>query len=112
MKSFVIAAASAAFLSGCMDTTTSSSSSANRMVQIGNTTGVTMTRFFASNTSRSSWEEDILGSNVLGSGRSLNVNIDDGTGACLFDLKAVFADGDVVVENDFNVCTRSSWTVS
>ncbi|MEE9428082.1 MAG: hypothetical protein V3V25_08045 [Paracoccaceae bacterium] len=109
MKHFAFIAATAVFLGGCMDTSTGSS--ANRLVQIGNTTGVTMTRFYASNTSRSSWEEDILGADVLGSGRSVNVDIDDGSGACMFDFKAVFADGDVVVQNDFNVCTRSNWTV-
>ncbi|MEE9388790.1 MAG: hypothetical protein V3U96_09265 [Paracoccaceae bacterium] len=110
MKHFAFVAATAVFLGGCVETTTTASS-ANRIVKIGNTTGVTMTRFFASNTSRSSWEEDILGANVLSSGRSVNVDIDDGTDSCLYDLKAVFADGDVVVQNDFNVCTQSTWTV-
>ncbi|PHQ97601.1 MAG: hypothetical protein COB40_03785 [Marinosulfonomonas sp.] len=86
-------------------------SSANRVVQIGNTTGVTMTHFFASNTSRDSWEEDIFGSDVLPSGRSMNIDIDDGSGACMFDLKARFADGDEIIERGYNVCTRSTWTV-
>ncbi len=110
MKIFAVAAVGALFLSACTDTQTSVS--ANRMVTIGNTTGVTMTRFYASNITRSSWEEDIFGSDVLPSGRSINVNIDDGTGACLFDLKAVFADGDVVTQKNFNVCVESRWTVS
>ena len=110
MKHFAFVAASAVFLSACADVPTTSS--ANRVVQIGNSTGVTMTRFYASNTNRNSWEEDIFGADVLSSGRSINVDIDDGSGACLFDLKAEFADGDVVIENDFNVCTRGSWTVS
>jgi len=110
MKHFAFVAASAVFLSACADVSTTSS--ANRVVQIGNSTGVTMTRFYASNTNRNSWEEDIFGTDVLSSGRSINVDIDDGSGACLFDLKAEFADGDVVIENDFNVCTRTNWTVS
>ena len=109
MKHFVLVAASALFLSACVEGSTSSS--ANRVVQIGNTTGVTMTHFYASNTSRDNWEEDILGSDVLPSGRSLDVNIDDGTGACMFDFKARFADGDEVIERGVNVCTRSTWTV-
>ncbi len=109
MKHFILVAASALFLSACEDVATTSS--ANRVVQIGNTTGVTMTHFFASNTSRNSWEEDIFGSDVLPSGRSLNVDIDDGSGACMYDFKARFADGDEVIERDVNVCTRSTWTV-
>ncbi len=109
MKHFVLVAAAALFLSACEEGV--SSDSANRVVQIGNTTGVTMTHFFASNTSRDSWEEDILGADVLPSGRSLNINIDDGTGACMYDFKARFADGDEVVERGVNVCTLSTWTV-
>ena len=112
MKAILSLTAAAFFLTGCIDTTTTTVTTAqNRVVTIGNYTGVTMVRFYASNTSRSSWEEDILGSSVLPSGRSVNVNIDDGSGACMFDLKAVFADGDELIENNFNVCRQSSWSV-
>ena len=110
MKHFALIAAAALALSAC-ETGGTSTSSANRHVQIGNTTGVTMTHFYASNTSRSSWEEDILGNDVLRSGRSVDIDIDDGSGACMFDFQARFADGDVVYQDDFNVCTRSNWTV-
>ncbi len=105
----ILAVAGLIPLAACMDTTTVSS--ANRHVIVGNFTGVTMTRFYASRTTTNSWEEDILGSSVLASGRSVDINIDDGTGACLFDLKAVFADGDVVIREDFNVCRESNWSV-
>lgn len=110
MKHYAFILAGALALSACDDGATGGSS-ANRHVQIGNTTGVTMTHFYASNTSRSSWEEDILGNSVLRSGRSVDVNVDDGSGACMYDFKARFADGDEVTENGFNVCTRSTWTV-
>jgi hypothetical protein len=110
MKLFAFAAVSAVFLSACADVSTISSR--NRIVEVGNETGVTMTRFHASNTSRTKWEENIFGTDVLATGRSINIDIDDGSGACMFDLKAEFADGDIVVENDFNVCTQASWTVS
>ncbi len=110
MKSLLAIAASTLLLSGCVDMTTATVA-ANRHVLVSNQTGVTMVQFFASNISRSTWEEDILGANVLPSGRSVDINIDDGTGACLFDFKAVFADGDVVIENGYNVCTGVTWTV-
>ncbi len=112
MKAIFSLIAAAFILTGCIDTTTTVVSTGyNRVVTIGNYTGVTMTRFYASNISRTTWEEDILGSSVLPSGSSVNVNIDDGSGACLFDLRAVFADGDEVIENNFNVCRQSSWSV-
>ena len=110
MKSLLAILASTVFLSGCLDTVTTAST-ANRHVLVSNRTGVTMVQFFASNSARSSWEEDILGTNVLPSGRSVDINIDDGSGACSFDFKAVFADGDVVVENGYDVCRQATWTV-
>lgn len=76
----------------------------NRRVRIHNTTGWTMLRFFASNTSRSDWEEDILGDDVLANNASIVLNIDDGTGACLFDFKAEFTNGQELIRNNVNVC--------
>jgi hypothetical protein len=55
---------------------------ADRRVRVVNGTNVTVTRFYASNTSRGDWEEDILGSSVLPAGHSVMINIDDGSGAC------------------------------
>ena len=76
----------------------------NRRVRIHNTTGWTMLRFFASNTSRSDWEEDILGDDVLANNSSIVMNIDDGTGACMFDFKAEFTNGQALIRNNVNVC--------
>jgi hypothetical protein len=76
----------------------------NRRVRIHNNTGWTMLRFYASNTGRSSWEEDILGDDVLANNASIVMNIDDGTGACTFDFKAEFTNGQSLVRNNVNVC--------
>ena len=65
----------------------------DRRVRVVNGTNVTVTSFYASNASRGSWEEDILGSSVLPAGRSVMINIDDGSGACMFDFRAVLANG-------------------
>jgi len=78
--------------------------SQDRRVRIHNNTGWTMLYFYASNVSRSGWEEDILGDDVLSSGSSIMMNIDDGTGACRFDFKAVFTNGQELIRNDINVC--------
>jgi phosphate-selective porin len=76
----------------------------NRRVRIHNNTGWTMLRFYASNTSRTDWEEDILGDDVLANNASIVMNIDDGTGACLFDFKAEFTNGQSLIRNNVNVC--------
>jgi hypothetical protein len=83
----------------------------NRRVTVINDTSTTMWSFYASNVGRLSWEEDIFGPSVLHSGRSVVVNIDDGTGYCLYDLKAVFSDGRQAIRHNFNVCEMVSWTI-
>ena len=85
-------------------------SAADRNVDIVNQTGRTMVHFYASNSGTDSWEEDILGHDKLANGDTQPVNIDDGTGACRFDFKAVFADGSSSVRRSVDVCKVSSFT--
>jgi hypothetical protein len=82
----------------------------NRVVEIVNNTGVTLMEFYASNVDRSTWEEDILGADVLPSGYSVDIDIDDGSGQCLFDFRAVFEDGDEVIDEAVNVCEVATFT--
>lgn len=82
----------------------------DRRVLIVNNTGFTMVEFYGSNVGSDSWEEDILGFDVLPSGTSVNVNFDDGSGYCQFDFKAVFDDGDVVTAKRINICEIGRYT--
>lgn len=81
----------------------------NRRVRIINETKHAMMRFYASNIGRTSWEEDILGQSTLAPGASVVINIDDGSGYCLYDFKGVFDDGDEVVQNRIDVCKIESF---
>ena len=76
----------------------------NRRVRIHNQTGWTMLRFYASDSRKTSWEEDILGSSVLNNGRSVTINIDDGSGACIYDFRAEFTNGQALERMNINVC--------
>lgn len=78
---------------------------ADRRVEIVNRTGVTMSAFHASRASTSDWEENIIKGRPLRSGQSIIIDIDDGTGACKFDFKGTFTDGEEVVSEDNDVCT-------
>ncbi len=89
---------------------TTGANAANRKVDIVNKTGMPMTHFYASNTGTNSWEEDILGQDVLDNGETFEANIDDGTGACRFDFKAVFSDGESLVRRGINVCQIGTFT--
>ena len=82
----------------------------DRHVAVVNGTSHTMVSFFASNTGTNSWEEDILGVDTLAAGDTANIDVDDATGACHFDFKAVFDDGTSSVAHDINVCTTVSYT--
>ncbi|NGQ91989.1 hypothetical protein G5V65_13885 [Rhodobacter sp. HX-7-19] len=82
----------------------------DRRVTIVNNTGFTIVRFFGSNTGSKSWEEDILGEDVLPSGSSVVINFDDSTGYCMFDFRAEFEDGDVLERAGVNICEIATFT--
>jgi hypothetical protein len=82
----------------------------DRHVVIVNNTSYTINEFYASSVGVNNWEEDILGKHVLKPGQSVNINVDDGTGYCKYDFKAVFDDGDEVVKNRVNVCEVGTFT--
>ena len=81
----------------------------DRRVRIINETKHTMMRFYASNVGQTSWEEDILGQSTLAPGSSVVINIDDGSGYCLYDFKGVFDDGEEVIQNRIDVCKIESF---
>ncbi|MBI1212134.1 MAG: hypothetical protein GC190_11770 [Alphaproteobacteria bacterium] len=82
---------------------TSAFADANKKVKIINETRHAMVQFHASRVGTNSWEEDILGRDTLGVGRSVVVNFgtDD---YCLYDFLGVFDDGDKVQKRRINVC--------
>jgi hypothetical protein len=79
----------------------------DRRVKIINETDHTIVQFYASNVGQNDWEEDILGSDMLRPGQAVTVNIDDGSGYCKYDFKAVFSDGDVLIRHNIDVCQVS-----
>ena len=82
----------------------------DRHVTIKNRTGWTMLRFYASDSRTDDWEEDILGRDVLEDGENVRVNIDDGSGACIYDFKAEFTNGQELTRFRINVCSVSEYT--
>ncbi|WP_340107647.1 hypothetical protein [Pikeienuella sp. HZG-20] len=83
---------------------------ADRVVSIENMTGYSMVEFYGSNAGTTSWEEDVLGADVLPHGATVAVDFDDGTGHCIFDFLAVFEDGDEVMEENVDVCRVGTFT--
>lgn len=81
----------------------------DRRVEIINDTGVAMTSLYATNIGVDGWGKDHLGDRTLDAHQRTTLDFNDGSGACWFDLKAVFDDGDVVVRRNFNVCKETGW---
>lgn len=101
------------FAVACMSLVAAGSTqAANRHVDIVNKTGMTLTHFHASTTGTREWEDDILGSDTIVDGAKFDIDIDDGSGACRYDFKAVFEGGGELIKNDINVCQVTTFTYS
>jgi hypothetical protein len=84
----------------------------NRTVKIVNETSKPIYHLYVSNVDEENWGPDQLGVfESIDSNHYELFNMDDGTGHCLFDIKAVLSDGSYAVHRSFNVCTEGSWTV-
>lgn len=105
MKTILVSVALALVAAG-----TPHASALDRHVRINNETSYDIIEFYASNTGTNSWEEDILGRDILPAGYSVMINIDDGTGYCKYDFLAVFEDGDKVTSPNNNVCELSEFS--
>jgi hypothetical protein len=108
-KLFAFAAAAALVsVSGAAD---AASDGKNRVVTVENISNTSLNYLYASPISSKTWEEDLLGDRTLSRGQSIEADIDNGTNECQYDLRAVMADGRVVIRRNINVCAVSKWTI-
>jgi hypothetical protein len=71
-----------------------------------NQTGSTIYSLFVSESDNDSWEEDVLGEDVLPNGRRMNVTF-SGRRACLWDLRVTDPDDNEVTWTEINLCQVS-----
>jgi hypothetical protein len=109
LKSLVTAAVAACSIALAYNTP---ANAYDRTVRLVNDTGRTIVEFYASNVGTDSWQEDILGDHVLPPGRSALLDMDDGTGYCVFDFKTVLRDGTSVIRRRVNVCDVGAYRLS
>jgi hypothetical protein len=85
----------------------------DRRVKIINDSSRSVYHLYISNIDTDRWGEDLLGIlETIGPNRYRVFNVDDGTGHCRFDFKAVMEDRSEAVRRNLNVCTQSSWTIT
>jgi hypothetical protein len=76
----------------------------NRRVRVHNQTGVVLQKLQAADVRTGTFGADLLAGTPVASGASVPVTIDDGAGACLYDLRAELAGGQVLLRENINVC--------
>ena len=75
-----------------------------------NMSGYTLVEFYTSPEDVASWEEDVLGNDVLESRYTLKITVADGRSQCVYDMLMVFDDGDRL-EDTVDMCELGSYTI-
>ncbi len=75
-----------------------------------NRTSVDLTGFYVSPSNTNSWDEDLLAETFLPAGFEVRVDIRDGLDVCDYDIRGVFADGEVVEDYKLDLCDLGSYT--
>ena len=84
----------------------------DRRMDVINDTDRVVQSFHATNSTIKNWGRDLLGQDVIASKQSYRFDFNDGTGQCMFDLRAVLDNGRFFERYRVNVCTASSWRLS
>lgn len=78
-------------------------------LRIHNDTGITLYRFYSTNTGSKRWGSDVMGTTTLASGASMKLNFANNDGYCLFDFRAIFSDGTELTRQGVDVCSTSDY---
>jgi hypothetical protein len=87
----------------------------NKSVQITNNTSYTMTEFYASDVDNATWDttSNLLSGQTLAPGQQANVDINDGTGNCNYDLMGVlYGAAQYAYKYSIDACDSGQWTIT
>jgi len=76
-----------------------------------NQTGLTIDQFYCSPSTTESWEEDILGVDVLSNGGEVEIAFSRDAEECVWDLLIVDEQGDKIYWKEINLCETSKITL-
>lgn len=69
-----------------------------------------LTEFYVSPASTGSWESNLLRGGYLDASYEVDVLIADGLSTCIYDILAVFSDGERLEDYDLDLCELGSYT--
>lgn len=87
---------------------TGSSDGRNRQVTLQNRAGESIYYLYWSNVAANDWGDDHLGEDTLSQGSDWSISVDDGSGACKFDFKAVTENEREIERRNVDVCVEST----
>lgn len=76
-----------------------------------NNTGYVVEEVYVSAVNTASWEEDIMGKDVLAAGDHVDISFSSAEDQCMWDLMAVYDDGEEAVWHNLNLCSISQVTL-
>lgn len=80
----------------------------NRNISLLNNTGEALTGLYWSNSATLGWGDDRLGEASLARSQQWNIEVTDGSNACLFDFRAITASQREIRVTQVNVCEESA----
>ncbi|WP_212611901.1 hypothetical protein [Sphingomonas baiyangensis] len=83
-------------------------SAQDEVLTVNNRTGYTISEIYIAPTTTDEWEEDIMGDDVLPSGRSVDIDFSRSEETCVWDMKAVYDDDTNAVWRKINLCEISA----
>ena len=76
-----------------------------------NRTGYQIDEVYVSRSSSRNWGGDVMGSDALEDGRSVNITFNAPDSVCRWDMKVKYSDGDEATWNSLNLCNISKVTL-
>ncbi|MGE4278320.1 MAG: hypothetical protein AB7G62_01955 [Magnetospirillum sp.] len=72
-----------------------------------NKTGYPIEEVYVAPSSSDDWQEDVLGEDVLESGKTVHIRFNRSTKTCKWDLKVVYTDKETAEWDEFDLCETS-----
>lgn len=108
MRSAFLSLAAAAF---ALTLSSTGAMAGQQDFSIVNKTGYPIKHIYVSEANNNSWDEDVLGRDVLNNGESFDLQFGRAEKTCNWDMKVTYDDGESAVWQALNLCQISKLTL-